>query len=449
MQVTVEEISPVERRMKVEVPAERLSSEVESRLRELRGQVRLNGFRPGKVPYKVVKQRFGASVLRDVVAELVQSSFQEAVEQEQLQPAGAPHIEPGEPRLGEAFTYTATFEVYPEVELADLSDLTIREPQVEITEADVDAMLDKLREQNKRWEPVERPAQEGDQVVIDFEGRIDGESFEGGQAEDYTVQLGEGRMIAGFEEQLQGARPGEERTIEVTFPEDYPRESLAGRQASFQVRVKEVREPRLPAVDEEFAKQFGVESGSLEELRADVRRNMERELRQTVRARIKQQVMDGLLARHEFTVPQALVQQEIQQLKQQAAGNMPQGVDVQQLPDEPFAEDARRRVALGLIIGKILREQGIELDAARVEQALDELAATYEDPEMVKNYFRANREQMAGLEAMVLEDQVVDWVREQARREEQPMAFSELMAPAGGEGAAAGQSASETEEDKA
>ncbi|HHB11776.1 MAG TPA: trigger factor [Chromatiales bacterium] len=445
MQVSVEEISEVERRMTVEVPAEQVTAEVESRLRELRGRVRLNGFRPGKVPLKVVRQRFGQSVLQEVAGELLQSSFQEAVAQEKLQPAGAPRIEPVQPKMGEALSYTATFEVYPDIALAELSDLTIREPQVEITEADVDAMIDKLREQHKRWEPVERPAQQGDQVVIDFEGSIDGEPFEGGKAEDYTVQLGEGRMIAGFEAQLEGARPGEERTIEVTFPEDYPRKQLAGKQASFRVKVKEVREPRLPEVDEEFARQFGIESGSVEELRADVRKNMERELKQAVRARIKQQVMDALLARHQFPIPQSLIDEEVRQLKAQSAANMPQGVDVTQLPDEPFVEDARRRVALGLIIGRILREQDIQLDQARVEAALDELAATYEDPEMVKNYFRSNREQMAGIEAMVLEDQVVDWVREQAASEAQPMSFDELMAPAG-QGAAAG---TEQQESKA
>lgn len=429
MQVSVETVSNLQRRMTVQVPAERIEQEVDRRLKSLMKRVRIDGFRPGKVPLKVVQQRYGAGVFQEVVGEVMQRTYQEAIAQERLQPAGGPSIEPRTMEPGKELEYVATFEVFPEIALADLTGVTVERPRVEIAEADVDKVIETLRRQHKTFVSVDRPAQHGDQVIVDFDGSLDGEPFEGGKAEASPVELGEGRMLAAFEEQLAGLRPGEEKTIDVPFPEDYPAKNLAGRTAQFAIKVREVKEPALPAVDEDFARSFGIEEGGVEKLREEVRANMTREVEQTVAGRVKGQVMDALYKAHELDLPQALIQEEIDRLRQQAQARFGDQLQARNLPADLFAEEARRRVALGLIIRELVRAKDLSVDPEKVQAALDRMAAGYEDPKQVINYYRTNSQAMSGLEAMVLEDEVVDWVVAQGKSTEKSMSFDELMNP--------------------
>ncbi|MDX1609932.1 MAG: trigger factor [Halofilum sp. (in: g-proteobacteria)] len=428
MQVTVERNQGLERTVKVEIPASRIDDAVSERLQRLQRSVKLDGFRPGKVPQRVVRNRFGRQVRQEVLGELIQSTFQEAVNQESLQPAGQPRIEPQDEALEEGdFTYQATFEVFPEIELAPLSELQIERPVAEVTEADIDAMLETLRRQRQVFEAVERPAASGDRVVVDFAGRIDGEAFEGGSGENTPVDLGAGRMIEGFEEQLEGASAGETREVTVTFPEDYGSSELAGREAVFDVTVKEVQAGRLPEVDEEFIRGFGIESGSLDELRDSLRRNMERELRQALRTRIKQQVMDGLRARNPVDVPEALVEEETDRLRQQMKQQLGDQANADALPAELFHEEAHKRAHLGLILQELVRQAELKPDPERVQAQLDDLASSYEQPEQVIQYYRQNPQMMQGVEAMAVEEQLVDHVLEQAQVTETESSFDAIM----------------------
>lgn len=429
MQVSIESVSNLERRMTIQVPAERVDSEVENRLRSMTRKVELKGFRPGKVPFKVVKQRYGKGVYQEVLGDVLQSSFQEAVVQEKVKPAGMPAIESVESKVGEALTYVATFEVYPEFEVADLSGFEVSRPQVAIGDSDVDSMLESLQKQRQTWGSADRPAMDGDQVVMDFEGFVDGEAFEGGSAKGVPVVIGQGRMVPGFEEQLVGASKDDDVTLNVTFPESYPAEHLAGKKARFEAKIKEVNGPVLPALDAEFAKAFGVEDGSVDQLRSDIKDNMIREMTQTVRNRLKDSVMDQLYQKHALDVPQALINEEIKRLKEQATASGSQQGDIS-FPDEIFADDAKKRVSLGLIVGNIIRDNDIQLDPERVETTLDELAASYEDKDEFKQYYRSNREQMSGVEAMVMEAQVVDWTLDQMQVTDDSMTFDTLMNPA-------------------
>lgn len=424
MQVSVETTTNIERVMTVHVPAERIESEVQTRLESLKKRVRLNGFRPGKVPLKVVKQQYGSSVYQEVLGEVLQTSYEEAIQQESLKPAGAPSIEPVKMAPGEELEYKATFEVYPEVALVDLSDAEIEKIEAEIKAEDVDKMVENLREQRQSWEPVDREARDGDQIVVDFEGFLGDEAFDGGKAEDMPIVLGKGQMIPGFEEALKGLKAGDETSFEVNFPEDYHSEKLAGKPARFDVKVKAVNEGKLPEIDEEFCKQFGIEEGSVEKLRADVEANMQRELTQAIKTRLKNQAMDLLVEKHEVEIPKSLLADEIGRLKQQAAQASGQQPD---LPDEMFADEATRRVKLGLIVGQIIKDKDISLDSQRVDATLEDLASSYEVPEQVKQYYRNNPDQMSMIEAMVLEEQVVDWVVEQAKVTVETKSFDELM----------------------
>jgi trigger factor len=380
----------------------------------------------------VVKQRYGKGVYQEVLGDVLQRSFAEAVTQEQLHPAGSPQIEAKAAEPGKALEYVATFEIYPEFEVATVDDLEISKPVAEVSDADVDKMLETLRNQRKAWETVDRAAGDGDRLVIDFEGSLDGEPFEGGKGEGVPVVLGEGRLIADFEGQLAGLTAGESKTMDVNFPEDYPTESLAGKVAQFQVTAQEVAEARLPDLDESFAEAFGVTEGGVEALRREVRANLERELEQAVKNRIKTQVMDGLHARNAFEVPKALIGEEIARLRQQAMSSMGQQ-DAGQFPDSLFEQEAQRRVALGLIIAEMVKRHEIKLDADRLNEALQQMASTYEDPQQVVDYYRRNQQAMASLEAIVLEDQVVEWVVEHAKVSEQAMSFDELMNPETGD----------------
>lgn len=428
MQVSLERTEGLERTLKVEIPAARIDEAIEQRLSRLQKTARLDGFRPGKVPYRVVRDRFAGQVRQEVMGELVQTTLQEALAQEELYPAGTPEVNAAEeqPEQG-GMAYTATFEVYPEIEPAPVEDLEIERPVAEVTEADIDHMLETLRAQRREFEDVERAAQRGDQVVIDFVGRVDGEPFEGGSGEDTPVELGTGRLIEGMEEQLEGLRPGETRTVEVTFPENYNVEALAGRPAQFEVTAKAVRAGQLPAVDEEFARALGVDSGSVDELRAQLRENMERELRQALRSQVKQRVMDALIERNQVEVPDALVRDEVGRLREQMQQRLGGQVDAEQLGDELFADEARRRVRLGLILSALVRSEEIHADDERVRRQVEELAAGYEDPQQVVRYYYENPQMLHGVQAMVVEDQVVDWVLDRARVSERQTTFDEIM----------------------
>ncbi len=338
MQVSVEPVSGLKRKMTIQVPAERIDQEVDKRLQSMKGRVRIDGFRPGKVPLKVIRQRYGRDVFHEVAGEVMQASFYEAVAKEELRPAGAPTIEPRSLEPGKPLEYEATFEVYPEIEPASLEGIEITRPVAEVTDADVDKMLDNLRRQRMGWQEVDRPAQEGDQITVDFEGFVDGEPLEGGKAENMPIVVGGGRLIPSLEEQLAGLEPGEEKTLQVTFPDDYHVEDLAGKAAEFRIRVHKVEEPALPELDDEFARQFGIEEGGIDKLREEVRANMERELRQAIQKDLKTQVMDALLERNEVEVPEALVAEEIKALREQMMQSLGQQLDASGFPDDFFRE---------------------------------------------------------------------------------------------------------------
>ncbi|WP_070988742.1 trigger factor [Halofilum ochraceum] len=428
MQVSVERQEGLERTLKVEIPSDRIEGAVEERLNRLQKQVRLDGFRPGKVPMRVVRTRYGGQVRQEVVGELIQSTLQEAVTQVEMQPAGSPRIDSADEQPDEGgMAYTATFEVYPEIELGEISDLAVEKPVAEVTEADVDGMIETLQKQRQEFEEVDRPAEQGDRVVIDFVGRIDGEAFEGGSGEDTPVDLGAGRMIDGFEDQLEGIRPSEERELEVKFPEEYGSSELAGRDATFSVTCKSVQAGRLPEVDEEFARQFGIESGSVDELRDGLRRNMERELKQALEAQVKRQVMDALVQRHPIDVPDALVSEEIGRLREQMKQRLGGQMGDEQLPDDLFREEALRRVRLGLLLSELVQNNGIQADDEAVREKVEEMASAYDDPQQVVQHYYENQQMLQGVQAMVVEDRVVDWILERANVTEKQTNFDEVM----------------------
>ncbi len=429
MQVTVESVSNLERKLTIQVPAAEIDQEVESRLNSMRPKVKLDGFRPGKTPISEVRKRYGKDVHREVVGEAMQRTFQEAVMEKELRPAGMPEIDSGDPIMGQDLEYVAKFEVYPEVTLGDVSKISVRKPVVEINDSDVEDMLETLREQRMNWEPVERAAADGDMAVISILGKIDGEPFEGGTGEGLEVTLGSGSMIPGFEEQLEGIKKDEERVLNVTFPDDYQADELKGKDATFDVTCTEVKASVKPELDEEFAKGLGVEDGSLEALRKDVKENLESQAKATIKAKVKEQIVEQLTEMHEIELPKALVDQEIGLEKQRAMQNM-QGVSEDALPSDLFEENARKRVTLGLVMGQIISEKEISLDAEKVDTYLEEMSAGYGDSASFIEYYKSDPQRLAQIESVVMEEQVIDWVVEQGSAKDQKMTFKELSEPA-------------------
>jgi len=425
MQVSVEATGDIERKLSIVVPAEKIQSEVDERLKSMRSRVRIDGFRPGKVPMSVVSQQYGDAAFQEVVGELFQSTFYEAAEKENIRVAGLPKIEAQTLEPGKDLEYTATFDTYPEFEIADISQMEVEKPVVKVTATDVDEMIETLRGQQKDWAEVTREAQKGDLLSVDFEGKIDGEIFEGGSAEGFSVELGAGRMLEDFENALQGMKTGEEKDAEVSFPEEYPAENLKGKLAQFHIKVNKVSEPELPTVDKEFIKKFGIEDGTKKSFKEEIKSNMERELEQRVKGRIKQTVMDGLHDLHEITLPEALVNDEIKQVRQEMSQNS-QGADLSSLPDDMFKDQAARRVKLGLIVGEIITKNKLEKDQKRVDEMLDTLAASYEDPQALIEYYRSNKSAMQTIEAAVMEEMIVEWVLEKATINDKKMKFSDL-----------------------
>lgn len=433
MQVSIETTSGLGRRMTVTVPAEQFEQQVDERLNQAARSVRLPGFRPGKVPKKEVRRRFGPGVRAEVAGELMQQSFFQAVQQESVRPAGQPELEPVQMEPGADFEFAATFEVMPEVELADLTQVSVERPQAEVTEADIDTMIERLREQRKGYQAVDRPAQEGDQVTVDFQGYIDGEAAEGTAAEDFELVLGSDRMIPGFEAALEGVSAGEDKSFEVTFPEDYGNEQLKGQTVRFETTVKTVAEPTLPELNAEFFAEFGVEGDSLDAFRAEVRENMERELENATRTRVKNQVMDALHELHEVDAPEALVKEQIHNLQHEMVQRFGgQGMDPHSLPEELFREQAERRVQLGLILNRIVEQKEVTPGDERIETILDDLAARYDEPEMVKQWYHSQPEQMEQVRSLALEDAVVDFVLEQAQVADVESDYEAVLAAASG-----------------
>lgn len=430
MHVSVEPGEGLEKRLTVTLPAEQVDAGIDKKLQEIAKTVRLDGFRPGKVPLRVVRQRFGGQVRQEVYGDLVQQTYFEAVSGQDLTPAGEPGIEIRPAEDDGSFSYVATFEVMPSIELPAFAELELKRPTADVTDADVDSMIAKLREQRKTWQPVERAAASSDRVTIDFVGSVDGEPFEGGSAQDVPLELGSGRMVPGFEDGLVGAVAGEERSLEVTFPEDYRAEHLAGKAATFEVTVKQVEEAVLPEIDEEFVKAFGVESGDADTLRAEVRGNMARELRQKLRSTTKERVMDALLSAADILVPKAMIASESKALKQQVLNDMRQSGQQAQIdfPLDMFKDQAERRVKLGLLIGEIIKAAELTVDNDRVRAMVEEFAESYENPEEVVEHTLKDQQQRASVENLVLEDQVVDWVLDQAQVEEEPSTFEALTA---------------------
>lgn len=427
MMVSVQVLGGLERRMEVSVPASEVEQQVDARLLRVSRSAKIKGFRPGKAPIHVVRQHYGAQVREEVVGDLIRQTFAEAVQKENLIPAGGPRIEPLTAEKGADLRYAAIFEVYPKLELKGVEGMALIRPAATVTDADVDVMIESLREQRPQFVPVERGAADGDRLTLDFEGRLDGETFQGGKAEGYQVLLGAGRMLKDFEDALKGAVPGETRTFPVVFPPDYPAKNVAGRTAEFTATVKAVEEKRLPPVDEDFCRAFGVERGGVEALRAEVRENMQRELEQAVRARLKSQVMERLLAANPIEVPRTLVDSEVRDMQLEALRRLGTRDPKRLPPREQFEAGARRRVALGLLLNELIRTAGITLDADRVQARLDELVASFEDPEAARKRYVENEVAMRQLQMMVIEDQAVDYVLSKAVITDQPATFRDVM----------------------
>jgi trigger factor len=427
MQVSVENTGKLERRMQVQVPAERVSKEIAARLKQLSRTARLNGFRPGKAPLTVIRQQFGPQVHREVIGELLQSSFSEAVTQSQLAPAGNPRIEPQNVDEGQDLTYVATFEVFPDVALQPMETLEVERVTADVTSSDIDAMIERLRKQQMKFTAVERAGVQGDKVTVDFEGSIDGVPFAGGKGENVPIVLGENRMLPQLEEGIVGAAAGEQRTVDVDFPADYRATELAGKRASFKVDVKTVEAPSLPELDEEFCKSFGVTEGGVEKLREDVAANMRRELDQTLRNRNKTAVMDKLFQANPIDVPNTLLESQIRDMQIEAMRRSGAKDASQAPPREPLVEPARRRVALGLLFNDIIRREHIVVDPARSSARLDEMVGAYGDAAALKRAYLQNADAMRQVESLALEDQVVDWVLAHAKVQEKDSTFKELM----------------------
>ena len=431
MQVSVETTSPIERVLTISVPAARIDDKVNAEVAKTAKTVRIDGFRKGKVPVSVVKKRFGQSIRMEAIEQVMRDAYVEAIQAESINPAGMPAIEPKNIAEGADLEFVAKVEVYPTIELADASKIEVNRVVADVTEADVDTMLETLRKQNAEWSAVEREAKDGDQVTIDFEGFLGEEAFEGGAAQGHKLVLGSNSMIPGFEEGIVGIKAGEERTITVTFPESYQAEHLAGKEASFKITAHEVAEQVLPELNDEFASKFGLETADLASLRAEVQKNMERELSQAVKAKLKNSLFDQLLALNPVDVPASLVEQEVNGLRQQAArqfGNM-EGFDPSQLPAELFSEEATKRAKIGLLISEVIQKNELKVEDDRVRAFLEDMAQAYQEPQQVVEFYLNNKEQLAQVQSAVLEEQVVDKLLESAQITEVALSYEDAIKP--------------------
>lgn len=438
MQVSVESVSNLERRVTVGVPADEVDVAVEQKLQETARRVKIDGFRPGKIPMKEVRRRFARGVREEILGDLVNKSFYQAITQEKLNLAGMPHIAFTKDEPGQDVEYVATFEVFPEIEIKNLQNIVVEKPVASIDESDVDAMIEKLRQQRALFVQSEGEAAEGDQITIDFAGSIDGEAFEGGAASNHRLVLGSKSMIPGFEEGLVGVKAGEERVIDVNFPESYHAEHLKGKAAQFKVTVTLVEKKQLPEVDEEFVKTFGVADGSLDAFRVEIKKNMERELKNAIKNKVKQQVFDGLVSQNEVEVPKALVTQEIDRLRKQMIqqfGGQGANFDASMLPAELFTDRATKSAKLGLLLNEFIQSSALKVDANQVRTTIEELAEPFEHPEEVVKWYYQNDQQLRQLEAAVLEDQAIEKILEVAQATDKPCSYEDAVKPAQPQGA--------------
>ncbi|MDP5148518.1 trigger factor [Rheinheimera baltica] len=432
MQVSVETTQGLERQLTITVPADKIDSEVKNRLRDLAKRQRIDGFRPGKAPVSIIQKRYGLAVLQEVAGEQMQRHFYDAIIANKLTPAGSPTFAPGQLEQGKDLEFKATFEVYPEVEVKNLDKIEVNKPVVEIADADLDKMLDTLRKQHAKWEEKKGKAVSGDRVVVDFVGSIDGEEFEGGKATNFTLELGQGRMIPGFEDGILGKKAGEETTVDVTFPAEYHAENLKGKAASFAVTISKVEEQVLPELNDEFATLFGLETASVDALKVEVRKNMERELNQNIKAKVKEQVIKGLLANNDVDVPKALIEGEVDVLRKQALQRFGNNVDPKQLPELPaslFEEQAKDRVKVGLLLGEVIKTSELKVDDKKVQALIESVASAYEDPQEVVQYYNSNKELLQSMRNVALEEQAIEVVLASAKVTDQKAAFDEIMNP--------------------
>jgi len=430
MQVSVETTQGLERRLTITVPAENVETEVKKRLQQLSKTQRIDGFRAGKVPVSVINKRFGPAVRQEVAGEVMQRNYIEAIVAEKINPAGAPSFAPKSLEAGKDLEFSATFEVYPEVEVQGLDKIAVEKPAVTVTDEDLANMLETLRKQHASWADVDTAAGENDRVTVDFVGTIDGEVFEGGKAEDFPLELGQGRMIPGFEDNIVGKKAGEEVVADVTFPDDYHAENLKGKAAQFTITVKKVEAQELPELSEEFATKFGVTEGGVDALKEEVKKNMTRELDQAVKASVKDQAIKGLLANNEIEVPKALVDQEVDALRQQAAQRF--GGDAQNMPELPaelFHEQAVTRVKTGLLLGEVIKANDIKVDDAKVEALIATVASAYEDPTEVVEYYKGNDQLMQQMRNVAMEEQAVEAILAKAVVTDVEKAFDDIMNP--------------------
>lgn len=427
--VTVESTGTLERRMRVELPAERIEKEVESRLKSVGKTAKIKGFRPGKVPAKVVRQRYGTQVRQEVLTDLMGQSYRDAVAQENLNPAAQPRIEPEVSGKGDGFAFVATFEVLPDVTLKDLDKIEVARPEIDITDEDSADMLENLRKQKATWKTVKREAREGDRVVVDFDGRLKGESIEGGSGSEVPVVLGEGQMLPGFEKGLTGVKADEEKSFKVKFPKEYQVEKLANKKVDFTIQVHRVEAEELPPLDDSLAEVYGVKEGGLDKLRADIVENMEREAEQKIRSDVREQAMTGLLEANPIEVPKSLIHEEAHSMQHEAMRQLGIEDHAQAPPLDEFREGAEKRVRLSLLIQQLVADNNLELDAARLRERVEQICAGYENSgAMVTNYL-ANPQVMSRIEPMVMEEQAVEWIIEHGIETKKKISFKEYMKP--------------------
>ncbi|MDO6445691.1 trigger factor [Colwellia sp. 1_MG-2023] len=434
MQVSVETTQGLERKLTISVPADKIDVEVKNRLRQIAKTQRINGFRPGKVPPSVIQKRYGASVRQEIAGEVMQRNFVEAIIAEKINPAGRPQFVAKSNEDGKDLEFEATFEIYPEVEVKDVEKIKVERPAVEVTDKDLDEMFVTLQKQHQTWKENKRKTKKGDKLTIDFLGRVDGEEFEGGKAEGFELELGSNRMIPGFEKDIIGMKVGEEKTITVTFPEDYHAENLKGKEAEFDIKVNKTEGPVLPKVDEDFAKLFGVEEGGVEALREEVKKNMTRELNQAVKAKVKEQVIEGLLEANDLELPSALVAQEVDVLRQQAMQRFVGQMDPKNMPELPadmFEEQAKRRVKVGLLLGEVIKTNDLKVDEAKVNELIESAASAYEDPQEVIEYYKTNKEMNQQMQNVALEEQAVEVLIASAKVKDKKSSFQDVMNPEG------------------
>ncbi len=431
MEVSIENTSDLERKVKVQIPEDQISSKVLSRLQSLSQTTKVQGFRPGKVPMKVIQGRFGTQVRQEIVGQLVQSTFQEAVIKEDLRPVGMPTIDPLEDTTGEGLKYTATFEVFPEVRINPIEDLSVERPICNVQEDDIENLTNVLRKQQSEQHVVERATKDGDVLITDFEGKVNGEIFDGGTAKDFQIEIGKNQLITGFEEGLIGAKAGETKILALKFPDDYHSENLAGKDVEFSVSVKEVKESVLPELNDDFFKIYGVDEGGIEAFKDTLKNNMTRELEQKVKELVRDNILDVLYEANTILLPKVMVENEAQRLLQEMKENLKkQGISAEALDKteaSTYEEQAKKRVTLQLLLSELIKKNEMKADPAKVRQMIESQSQGYEDPSAIINWYYADKERLANVEAMVLEEDIVSMILEKAKVSETEMTFDEIM----------------------